>query len=310
MKLIGFQDLKKLNLPPNLYYQWASEIINLKKECVLPPKISLNQAEKSFFNIMPSIIPEIDRMGIKVITRYPNRLPALSAEILLYRQSTGELLAIMDGTFITSMRTGAVAAHSIMLFSRRGFDSVGFIGLGNNAITTLEILLSSTDRKLNINLLKYKNQTKYFMKRFADYNLNFILYDRPEALIENSDCVVSSVTYAENDFAGDSYYQPGCTVIPIHTKGFGNCDLFFDKVFADDKGHVEHFTYFNKFKYFAETSDVTASRAKGRTDESERILVYNIGIGIQDIYFAEKLVNLIECSSPFDFNQPIDKFWA
>ena len=29
------------------------------------------------------------------------------------------------------------------------------------------------------------------------------------------------------------------TVIPVHTRGFQNCDLFFDKVFADDTDHVK-----------------------------------------------------------------------
>ena len=35
-------------------------------------------------------------------------------------------------------------------------------------------------------------------------------------------------------------------MVPVHTRGFSNCDLFFDKVFADDYGHVKHFKYFDK----------------------------------------------------------------
>ena len=35
----------------------------------------------------------------------------------------------------------------------------------------------------------------------------------------------------------DEYFKEGCTVIPICTMGFQNCDLFFDRVFTDE---IEH----------------------------------------------------------------------
>ena len=59
--------------------------------------------------------------------------------------------------------------------------------------------------------------------------------------------VVSCATYFENDIAENGWFKKGVLVIPVHTRGFMNCDLFFDKVFADDTGHVDHFTNFTKF---------------------------------------------------------------
>lgn len=73
-----------------------------------------------------------------------------------------------------------------------------------------------------------------------------------------------------------------------------NCDLFFDKVYADDTDHVKHFKYFNQFKRFAEVSDVLNGAAEGRQSDSERILVYNIGLSMHDIYFAAKIYQLAE----------------
>jgi ornithine cyclodeaminase/alanine dehydrogenase len=58
-------------------------------------------------------------------------------------------------------------------------------------------------------------------------------------------------------------------VVPVHTRGFTNCDLFFDKIFADDTGHVDHFRNFKQFKYFAEMSDVVNGTAEGR--ESDKL---------------------------------------
>ena len=87
----------------------------------------------------------------------------------------GEFLALMDGTWITTMRTGAVAAHSIQLFAKKNFAIIGMMGLGNVTRSTLLILCDKLpDKELHIKLLKYKDQEEDFAKRFANYsNLHF-----------------------------------------------------------------------------------------------------------------------------------------
>ena len=68
--------------------------------------------------------------------------------------------------------------------------------------------------------------------------------------------MISGATYLPNDVCADEYFDEGVLVQPIHTLGFTNCDMFFDKVFADDLGHVHHFKNFEKFRQFAEVCDV------------------------------------------------------
>ena len=65
-------------------------------------------------------------------------------------------------------------------------------------------------------------------------------------------------------------------MVPVHTRGFSNCDLFFDKVYGDDTNHICHFKYFNQFKSFSEISDVLTGKALGRENNKERIIAYNI----------------------------------
>ena len=61
-------------------------------------------------NTMPCMIPSLNVFGVKVVTRYPGRTPSIAGDLLLYREDTGELLALMDATALTAIRTGAVAA--------------------------------------------------------------------------------------------------------------------------------------------------------------------------------------------------------
>ena len=252
MKIITFKDISNLNVPPSNCFEWAENMIKNKNQALLPPKISMKPREGVFCNVMPSIIPGCPNNwgGVKVVTRYPNRVPSLESRILLMNADTGEFLALMYGTWITAMRTGAVAAHSILLFAKKDFTTIGMMGLGNVVRSTLVILADKLQNKeIYIKLLRYKGQEEDFAKRFSDYkSIHFAFVDSVEEMVKGSDVVLSGATYLPNDVCRDSCFDKGVLVQPIHTLGFTNCDLFFDKVFADDRGHVQHFKNFEKFR--------------------------------------------------------------
>lgn len=296
MKLITFEDIASERIPASKCYEWVSDAIVHKKEALLPAKISLKpEMPGVFYNTMPVVLPGADYAGVKLVTRYPERKPSLESNILLYRLSSGECLALMDGTWVTTMRTGAVAAHSISLLAKPNYSVLGFIGLGNTARATLLTLVEmNPDKQFEVKLKKYKDQHDLFMKRFSGYpNLSFALFDDYSDVVSGSDVVVSAATVLDHDICDDECFDPGVLLVPVHTRGFGNCDLFFDKVFADDTGHVSGFKYFDRFNSFAEVSDVVLGKAPGRESDEERIIAYNIGISLHDIYFAGKLYEFI-----------------
>ena len=297
MKTISFEDIVNLGISPSCCVTWADEVIRMKKECDLPPKISIKfgKDHNSFFNTMPSLIPSFYRFGMKEVSRLPEREPALKADILLYDTLSGDLLSLMDGTWITTMRTGAVAAITIDKLQKKDTKIISFLGLGNTARATLLCYNSIVNNKeLNIALLKYKNQHESFMERFSSYNnIHFIEYDDVREMIRNSDVVVSCVTAANSCFAEPEDFKPGTLVVPVHTKGFQNCDLVFDKIFCDDVGHIEGFKYFKEYKSVTEMTDVLNHNKSGRDTEEQRLLAYNIGISLQDVYFASKIYDLI-----------------
>lgn len=317
MKVLSHEDILNIGVEPKDCYNWVSDILRNKKHTILPAKISIKPTEDIFYNVMPSIIPRCDCAGLKVVTRYPRRVPSLDSQIMLYDYSTGKIKALLDGNFITTMRTGAVAAHSIMLLAKADFKSIGVIGLGNQARATMNMVLSLlSNRKIMLKLFKYKDQHKLFegyIKSLTHSNhLEYEFCNTYEDTIRGSDVVVSSATYLADDLCGDECFAKGCLVVPIHTRGFMNCDLFFDKIFADDTAHVKDFKYFNQFKMFAEVSDVVNNMAKGRENSLERIIVYNIGLSIYDLYFAEKIYQLANSTGrgrEINLNPPTDKFW-
>lgn len=312
MKVITFDDIVNANISPVECYNWTSQMIAQKNNTILPPKISMKPLDGMFCNVMPSIVGNSG--GVKVVTRYPERTPSLDSFLVLFDVQTGKNLAIMDANWITAMRTGAVAAHSIIHLAKPDFYKIGIVGLGNTARASLLVLASVLpNKKMHIKLLKYKNQAEAFILRFKDFeNLSFSIVETAAEVVKGSDVVVSAATYMPVDLCPDECYDEGVLVVPIHTLGFTNCDLFFDKVYADDYGHVKHFKNFDKFKSFAEVCDVVNNKVKGRENNNERILAYNIGLSIHDISYAARIYDLFKDDDSFpmiDLDAPTDKFW-
>lgn len=313
MKIITFEDIRKLNIDTNKCYEWVSHVIKHKKEMILPPKISLKpNIEGVFYNTMPTIIPDDNIAGLKLVTRYPQRTPSLVSKILLCDLQTGNELALLDGTWITAMRTGCVAAHSINLLAKKDWNTLSIMGCGNISRSTMNaVLATNPNRKMKVKLYKFGNEAELFVKRFSlAKNVNFIICDTYEETIKDSDVIISAVTVFENDIIENTdLFKKGVLLVPIHTRGFSNCDLVFDKIYGDDTGHVCHFKYFDQYKHFAEISDIVNGLDTGRENDNERIIAYNIGLAVHDLYFARKIYDLSTDALEVDYKDPKDKFW-
>lgn len=297
MITIDSRQIESLSLSPSLCVDWVTQSFRMKADSQLPAKVSVHPAGNDFFTTMPCLLPqEKGRFGVKVVSRILGRTPSLSSDILLYNSASGELLALIDADWITSMRTGAVAALAIKTLRSSSARKYSFMGLGNTARATLLCLLSNSPKEVfQISLLRYKDQAERFISFFETFNnVVFEIVDAMAELVEDADVLVSCITDADGILVEDvTWYKPGILLVPVHTRGFQNCDLFFDKVFADDTAHVENFRYFNQFKKFNELGEVLDGKCPGRETDEERILSYNIGLGLHDVLFASNIYDMV-----------------
>lgn len=298
MKSITNNEIVALNISATKCVDWVREAFIMKSECQLPAKISVHPTGNDFFTTMPCLLPmEYGRFGAKVVSRIVGRVPALKSDMMLFDSNNGELLALVDCDWITAMRTGAVAALAIKTFRNSKAKEYAFIGLGSTARATLTCLLESCkDEQLNIRLFKYKNQAERIVEEYKHYpNATFTIVDNTSDLVRGADVVVSCITDASGLLVEDeSLFKPGVLVVPVHTRGFQNCDTTFDKVYADDTDHVKGFKYFSQFKEFHQIEEVLKGEVKGRESDSERILSYNIGLGLHDVLYASRIYDMLK----------------
>ena len=298
MKSITNSEIVALNISATECVDWVREAFIMKSECQLPAKISVHPTGNDFFTTMPCLLPkEYGRFGAKVVSRIVGRVPALKSDMMLFDSNNGELLALVDCDWITAMRTGAVAALAIKTFRNSTAKEYAFIGLGSTARATLTCLLESCkDEQLNIRLFKYKDQAEKIANEYKHYpNATFTIVENTADLVRGADVVVSCITDASGLLVDDeSLFKPGVLVVPVHTRGFQNCDTTFDKVYADDTDHVKGFKYFSEFKEFHQIEEVLKGEVKGRESDSERILSYNIGLGLHDVLYASRIYDMLK----------------
>ncbi|HXW06109.1 MAG TPA: ornithine cyclodeaminase family protein [Vicinamibacterales bacterium] len=99
---------------------------------------------QAFFGIMPASLPESGSLGAKLVTVFAGNarmgLPTHLASIVLLDSTTGALVALMDGRYITESRTAAVSAVSARLLARSEAATLALVGSGVQARSHLEAL--------------------------------------------------------------------------------------------------------------------------------------------------------------------------
>ena len=99
-------------------------------------------AHRALINAMPAYIGGVEALGVKWVGGYLGNpalgLPVVQALIILNDGTNMSPLAVMNGTYITAVRTGAAAGVATRYLARAGAASAGIIGAGVQAKTQLE----------------------------------------------------------------------------------------------------------------------------------------------------------------------------
>lgn len=112
-------------------------------EAVIPQRIHTDMHKhNSTVLFMPAYLPDKNISGIKVVSiandNVQKGLPLVNGLVLVIDASTGVPLAIMDGTYLTALRTGAGSGLATELLARENASTVAVFGAGPQGKTQLE----------------------------------------------------------------------------------------------------------------------------------------------------------------------------
>jgi len=108
---------------------------------VVPLRTSLSTAAGTSL-FMPAYLPDSETTALKLVSVYPDNpslgLPTILAIVVVVDACTGRPLALMDGTYLTALRTGAASGAATDLLARQGARVLALFGAGAQARTQLE----------------------------------------------------------------------------------------------------------------------------------------------------------------------------
>jgi ornithine cyclodeaminase/alanine dehydrogenase-like protein (mu-crystallin family) len=129
-----------------------------------PVRTAIEVRDRTFFASMPAYDGAHGILGAKLVTVFPENaargLDTHLAAISLFDAATGELVAVMDGRYITELRTAAASAVSVRHLARLDAATLAILGSGVQARSHLQALplvrefreihaWSPTDKHLN-----------------------------------------------------------------------------------------------------------------------------------------------------------------
>jgi ornithine cyclodeaminase len=139
MRILSRRDVETLLDLDQLVEAVASAMIDLSEgRASLPPRVAATVEDQSgILAAMPGYLPSARVLASKLVTVFPNN-PALGlhshqAVILAFDPDTGTPLALMDGTYITAVRTAAGSALATRLLGRPDASVLAIIGTGVQA---------------------------------------------------------------------------------------------------------------------------------------------------------------------------------
>ena len=244
--------------------------------------------------------------GIKSVTVHPDNhkkfsLPTVMATILLTDPKNGFNIAVLDGTHITNMRTGASGGVATKYLSRRNSKVMALIGAGAQAYTQLHhIMLTRKLKEVRVHARSEKSMNKFCKEMSKEYP-NVVFLPEPDG--KKACCgadIITTTTPVSKPIIKKSWIDPGTHINGIGADAAGKQELEIAltkscKIVIDEWQQASHSGEINvpilrgklkKKDIHAELGEIVAGKKKGRTSDDEITLFDSTGLAIQDVSTA------------------------
>jgi len=277
----------------------------------MPPKPYLFYRQyNGDLRVMPSYLERMDTSAVKVVNVHPNNpalhgLPTVMAVIILVDPKTGAPLAIMGGSYITAMRTGAAGGIAAKYLARKDSKVVAMIGAGTQARTQLKALTtvygrfeevrvwSRTERSREAFVSETKNM-------YSDVIGDITSFGEVKDAVAGADIVVTT-TPSRKPLVMNEWVSEGTHINCIGADAPGKEEL--DpailkraKIVVDDWEQASHSGEINvplakgiitEKDVFGNICEIVAGLKAGRTSQDEITVFTSTGLAIQDAATAK-----------------------
>ena len=278
-------------------------------EADMPVRQILWMAEKrGALGLMPAHLSGVAALGLKAVTFFPRNedtdLDSHQGAVLLFETGRGRLLAIIDATSITSVRTAAVSGLATRLLAKPDASDLALVGSGVEARTHLEAMLVVR----TLERIRVASKTFERAKSFADreskrHGIAITPCRSVEEAVTGAD-IVCTVTSSREPVVRGAWLSPGvhvnavgssvATARELDSEAVAKARLFVDHrgsaleeagdfLLARADGAVgdEHIV--------GELGQLVTGQVPGRQSPSDITLFKSVGLAIEDVAAAQHI---------------------
>lgn len=273
------------------------------KKVQMPPKLYLYfRKYNGDLRAMPACLEEQDIAGVKIVNVHPHNpekgLPTVMALVILNSTQTGAPLVVMDGTYLTDIRTGAAGGVAVKYLASRKSKIIGMVGTGNQAKTQLLAI----NEVIDIQEVKAFSRSEKHALAFKEEMEKIIGCEIiPRKSIEQvCDCdILVTTTPSRKPIVMNQWVSEGMHInaIGADAKGKQELDpliLKRSRIVVDDLPQASHSGEINiPFSQgliskddIIELGEVIVGKKKARISDSDITIFDSTGLAIQDVAAA------------------------
>ncbi|RST77422.1 ornithine cyclodeaminase family protein [Siminovitchia acidinfaciens] len=260
---------------------------------------------------MPSVAENAGSLGMKYVGSFPNNKQigkaAINGVVLLADVQTGEPQALLEGSYLTVMRTGALSGAATKYLARENSKVLAVIGTGAQAIGQCEAIMAVRNIE-KINLYNRSEKKAYDLAKQlrARFDVEVIVCQDADRAIDGADILVTATSSTTPVFSSRlapgvhvnaiGSYQPTMQELPTHVVSSADKVVVESAEAALEEAGCLYIPIqegeFTPSRIHSELGFIVSDEAAGRESDEELTVFKSVGFAAADIvvakYFYEK----------------------
>jgi alanine dehydrogenase len=254
---------------------------------------------------MPAYLPADDQMAIKIVSVFNDNpaqgLPLIHALVVVVDATTGKPVAVMDGTYLTALRTGAASGAATDLLARPDAHTAAIFGAGVQGRTQLEAVCAVRPiREAWVYDVAPEQASAFATEMGQRLSLPVRVASTPSEAVSGAD-VICTATTCTNPVFDDTDVRPG-----THINGVGAYTPQMQEIPAETvlraKVVIDHREAslaeagdlliplrqgrMTEAHIYAELGEIAAGIKPGRVSPEKVTFFKSVGVAVQDVAAA------------------------
>jgi alanine dehydrogenase len=314
LRLLSANDVRQalpmsecIGLMKEAFSQLSSGRAHVPLRCPVPVP-----AHEGVTIFMPAYLEQSGDLGAKIVSVFPRNLnsglPTIHAVVIVIDSTTGVPSALIDGTYLTALRTGAASGAATDLLARRDARVAAVFGAGTQGRTQLEAVCTVRPIAQAFVFDKDRRQAEHYVEemraRGAPIPKEIHAAASPSEALRRADILCTATTSTEPVFEGKELrpgthinavgaYTPQMQEVDAETIRRAKVVIDFraaslaeagDLIIPMKQGIV------TEKHIHAEIGEIITGRKPGRSSETEITYFKSVGVAVQDVAAARRVL--------------------